>query len=102
MPSHPESHENLPELITHLKRLNSSLRRGTQRKAIRTLLKDLDLMTKAIPAEMTTTSPVQMLLLLLVALQEQISEIDERIQFLEEKFLALQDALEASSSRQRV
>jgi hypothetical protein len=96
------SHKNITELINHLKSLNSTLRRGTQRQAIRMLLKDLELMIQATPSEMMSSSQVKILLLLLVTIQEQIFDIDERIHFIEDKLIALQDALDASSSRQRV
>ena len=97
----PDSQKNITELINHLKSLNSTLRRGTQRQAIRMLLKDLEIMLQVTPSEKMNSSQVKILLLLLVTIQEQIFDISERIHFIEEKLDTLQDALETSSSRQR-
>jgi len=102
MTSNPEPQKNITELITHLKSLNSTLRRGTQRQAIRMLLKDLELMIQATPSEMMNSSQVKILLLLLVTIQEQIFDIDERIHFIEDKLVALQDVVDTTGSRHRV
>ena len=98
----PDSQKNITELINHLKSLNSTLRRGTQRQAIRMLLKDLELMIQATPSESMNSSQVKILLLLLVTIQEQIFDIAERMHFIEDQLVALQDAVDTTSGRHRV
>lgn len=90
--------EELTELIASLKNFGNVLMRGTQRKAVRTLMKELNLMMKAIPPEAFATPQMGVLLALSISFQEQISDIEERLNSLEENLETLQKRLEERSS----
>jgi len=89
-------------LIDCLKNFGIMLRRGTQRKAVRTLVKELDVMMKAVPPETFATSQVGVLLALLISLQESISDIEERLFTIEERLVTLQEQIDTPSGKRRV
>lgn len=81
-----------------IKKLGDKLIRGSQRKAVRTLLNELTFVKRSLPPEVFVTEEVS-LLVLVITLQEQISELEEKIITLEEKLEIVQEQLDERSSR---
>jgi len=81
-----------------IKKLGDKLIRGSQRKAVRTLLNELTFVRRSLPPEVFVTEEVS-LLVLVIALQEQISELEEKIITLEERLESLQEQLDERSGR---
>jgi len=93
----------LTDLDDQLTKLGTLLRRGTQRKAVRRLLKGLDLIQKTISSDGIEPSQVSGILLLIITLQEHVMDIDHRIATMEDQVITLQEQVELSaSSRHRI
>ncbi len=90
----------LTDLVEQLTELGTLLKRGTQRKAVRQLLKGLDLMRKTITSDVIEPSQVSGFLTLIIALQEHVMDIDHRIATIEDQVITLQEQVELSASSQ--
>ncbi|MFQ6126089.1 MAG: hypothetical protein ACE5R6_15995 [Candidatus Heimdallarchaeota archaeon] len=86
------------ELEVKIKKIRDKLIRGSQRKAVKTLLNELTFERRSLPQDIFTTEEGN-LLVLIIALQEQISELEERIITLEERVETLQEQLDERSGR---
>ena len=93
----------LTDLVDQLTKLGTLLRRGTQRKSVRRLLKGLDLMRKTISSDVIEPSQVSGILSIIITLQEHVMDIDHRIAMMEDQVITLQEQVELSaSSRHRI
>ncbi len=90
----------LTDLVDQLTKLGTLLRRGTQRKAVRRLLKGLDLMRKNISSDEIEPSQVSGILSIIITLQEHVMDIDHRIATMEDQVITLQEQVELSASSQ--